>query len=285
MRNNLNLGSKYKQIRQSKDINIYDASKGIISKSQLSRWENDQVSIKIDVLLKLLRRVNVQLDEFLGKEKLSPFAISLDEITSLYAQDDIEGLKELANYFYHNYLQEPTDKQNLYTAAMAANFYMDLTGINLLDAKACTLIWLRLVKVEHWYREDIVFFGNTQLLLTAEQIYELARSLLSDSFENDEAPERLVLLGISNAAFILLKKKHPDLADRILKIIKRQKINDSYTNEKIHLLFMQRCCEYTVSRDATKVNQLLDNVEKLYLSQLTKDLTFAFKQIQAVYSD
>lgn len=285
MRDNLNLGSKYKQIRQSKGINIYDASKDIISKTQLSRWENDQVSIKIDVLLKLLRRVNVQLDEFLGEEKISPFSISLEEVTNLYAQNDTKGLKELTNYFYHNYLQEPTNKQNLYTAAMVANFYMDLTGINLLNAKDCALVWLRLVKVEHWYREDIIFFGNTQLLLTPEQIYELTRSLISDNFEHGEKLNRLVSLGISNAIFILLKKKRPDLAGRLLKIVGRQKIDDSYTNEKIHLLFMKYCYEYTVDRDASKIEQLLHNLESLSLPQLVNDLTFAFRQIQAIYSD
>ena len=69
--------------------------------------------------------------------------------------------------------------------------------------------------INYWFEKEIVLFGNIQLLLDSATVYSLARELASKMSGKD-----LVAMNVSitllNAVFVLIKRKVPDKARKVL---------------------------------------------------------------------
>lgn len=234
-----NLGYKYRLIRKSKQISLKSAAHDITSVSHLSDWENGKTLMDIELVLQLLERINIEPYDFFDQNGVSKLHFYTEDVIQMYAENDIQGLKEMFNIIKTNYELNPQDKKLFFKISIVANFYMDLTERNLLSNKDIAILQLRFSDLDTWYIEDIVLFGNIQLLLPSSSIYRTTRSLISCSIENDDINNKMVLNTIINAIFVLLKKQEPILASNILTILKHQSIFEKHASEIIRIEFIE----------------------------------------------
>ena len=93
------------------------------------------------------------------------------------------------------------------------NYLLDSTGNDLMNKSDKLRLNSYFNKIqnedENWHYEDVYFFGNTQSVLTARKIYELAYSLSYYAKEHSTQNKEwttAVLNTLINALFVLIKK-------------------------------------------------------------------------------
>lgn len=279
-----NLGYKYRLIRKSKQISLKSAAHDITSVSHLSDWENGKTLMDIELVLQLLERINIEPYDFFDQNGVSKLLFYTEDVIQMYAENDIQGLKEMFNIIKTNYELNPQDKKLFFKMSIVANFYMDLTERNLLSNKDIAILQLRFSNLDSWYIEDIVLFGNIQLLLPSSSIYRTTRSLISCSIENDGINNKMVLNTIINAIFVLLKKQEPILASKILTILKHQSIFEKHASEIIRIEFMEKLIKFINSGNQEEIEMFLKTLEALKLNNTVRDFKFAFSQIKDIYT-
>lgn len=279
-----NLGYKYRLIRKSKQISLKSAAHDITSVSHLSDWENGKTLMDIELVLQLLERINIEPYDFFDQNGVSKLHFYTEDVIQMYAENDIQGLKEMFNIIKTNYELNPQDKKLFFKMSIVANFYTDLTERNLLSNKDIAILQLRFSNLDSWYIEDIVLFGNIQLLLPSSSIYRTTRSLISCSIENDDINNRMVLNTIINAIFVLLKKQEPILASKILTILKHQSIFEKHASEIIRIEFMEKLIKFINSGNQEEIEMFLKTLEALKLNNTVRDFKFAFSQIKDIYT-
>ncbi len=142
---------------------------------------------------------------------------------------------------------------------------------------------LRFSNLDSWYIEDIVLFGNIQLLLPSSSIYRTTRSLISCSIENDGINNKMVLNTIINAIFVLLKKQEPIFDHNHIKQNK-QSIFEKHASEIIRIEFMEKLIKFINSGNQEEIEMFLKTLEALKLNNTVRDFKFAFSQIKDIYT-
>ncbi|GAA3634489.1 Rgg/GadR/MutR family transcriptional regulator [Lactobacillus hamsteri] len=274
---------QFKKIRRSKGISIEKATNGITSKSHLSSWENGKTTMDLDIFIKLLNRINVQPSDFFKEYESYELRIYTDDVVKMYANNDVIELRELIKILKSNYQLNPQNKTIFFRLAIAANFYLDLSGYNLFSEKDTSLLWLHFSEIEKWYIEDIILFGNTQLLLNSVQVYQAARSLISHSVECNQINNTMVLNTVINVVFVLLKKKKVKLATKILEIISKQNITDDHAFELIRMQFMQMLIDYINNKNEKNMQIFFEALKILKFNNEVDNFNFAFSQIKDIY--
>ncbi|MES5128580.1 helix-turn-helix domain-containing protein [Lactobacillus crispatus] len=57
-------GQKFKALRLQQHISLEQAANRVISPSTLSRWENNKIDIRFNLVIKLLDNIHINLKEF-----------------------------------------------------------------------------------------------------------------------------------------------------------------------------------------------------------------------------
>lgn len=178
-----------------------------------------------------------------------------------------------------------------FRACVACNYLLDLTGKDLMNKSDKLRLNSFFNKVqnedEHWYYEDVYFFGNTQSVLNARKIYELAYSLnyyaKGHSTSNKEWTTA-VLNTLINALFVLVKKDI-DLARR-LDLILSENLNltsDIYSFEKIRFNFMHNLIEYIFTQNNAKILRQFEFLQFENLIDLESGFRTAYDQVNEIY--
>lgn len=279
------LGEKFRELRKAQKKSISEIAKDITSTSSLSRWECGEGEMSMTRVVMLLNKLHITPKEFMDIVDGESDKFYEIKVSMYYERNDIEGLKELAEATKDYHLKHIADKKYLFQNAIACNYYMDLTGQNLFSEDDVMRLKAYLLPIENWTEEDILLFGNTQLLLPADDIYAISRSIYSHLMDHEPA-KNFYLMSLNtllNGIFCLLKKKRPDLANNLLKNVNSLDIPDNFTNEKIRIKFMQALLNYINKKDVSSMKTLIQGMQALDLSEKVADFKFAFNQIRAVY--
>lgn len=288
------LGKDFRKLRKSQNISLIKASQGIVSKSVLSRWERGEGTMPIETVIALLKRIHVQPQEYLDEGKIPQLKQFLFLVSELYQKDDMANLKSIIIKLLDEYHKDPNNRINLYKAEMACNFYMDSLNINdvsklefFSDVEIYYLV-SRLLLIENWTQEDVVLFSDTQLLLSAADVYVVSRSLISfitDMSNKNKTLHDIALEALLNATLVLIKKKESQKAYIVFRQVRRQKFTEKQLNEKVRLKFFDLLFDYLKNNDPDKMTRFLNNLKDVGLGQISESLTIAFSQIQEIYAD
>lgn len=143
---------------------------------------------------------------------------------------------------------------------------MDLTGIDLSTAQYKADLKERVKNIQYWFKKEIVLFGNVQLLLDVDTLYSLARSLASETFEQ-ELISMDVSITLTNAIFALIKKKAPAKAKKLLNVISRLNFSSNDLLVKVRLRFMACLLQYIDSKNGYAVEQFINSLESEILKK------------------
>ncbi|MCH8625107.1 HTH family transcriptional regulator rgg [Lactiplantibacillus plantarum] len=192
------IGHTFRLLRVNKKITLAQASQGIVTIAFLSRFERGQSDISVSNLLLLLRRINVEIFEFVHiNEFNNGINVSFErEVSDCYITKDIRGLDRLVDQV-NNDLIEATSFKTLKIIMLTA-LIDDLTGKSL-SKKQQQMVVSHLSSVNSWTAFEFYLFGNVLFMLPIEQVIVLTKLMIKP--------------GLS---FILLKNDNITTAFRIL---------------------------------------------------------------------
>lgn len=286
MSKNTYMGQKFREIRRAKKINIYDACEKIISESSLQRWESGEGKMPIEKVMDLLNRIHVQPKEFIDEMPISSFQIYVSNVATAYENENAEQLKNMLEFEKSLHYLQPQDKDIFQRYVIACNFYMDLTGENLLSDEDLLRLKAYLTAIDHWHQENVLMFADTLLLLPAEDISKVARSLLSYLIDTD-IKRRFGIMSINallNAVFALIKNKEVELANKLLNQIQKINLSFDHTSESLRIKFMSILFNYLKTKDITEFNNFLVALNSTGLQDKMEDFRLGFLQVKEIYS-
>lgn len=142
------------------------------------------------------------------------------------------------------------------------------------------------IPIEEWNREDVFFFGNTQLLLPKADIYKISKSLFSD-LSYHEQPNRTYSMSVAtliNAIFVLVKKQDFDHAYSLFKSVKSLDFTDELTFEKLKINYLETLFYYLNTNDIEAMNRFLKSLEDIGLNEEAASFRLGFSQFKKISS-
>lgn len=282
-------GPKFRKIRKAQHISLMNAAQGITNKSTLAEWENGKDNLSWYKVINLLFNIHVQPIEFLENSVSSHLYSSIQDIAQAYEANDIKQLKELSQNYLEQYKNNPLNKNMLLKAAVACNFYEDLSGTSILPLLISEKLVIYFSDVvsnnNYWYYENIFYFSLLTQLFNAPHLYSFSLKLL-EYVKMEKIDSKiwcdLSLNALLNAIFSLIKKDFKK-AERLLEKLDTLEISDAYSGEIIRKKFMKSLIDYIKTNDSTNVLKLLKYLNFLELKDMTSDFKIAFMQIQEIY--
>lgn len=277
---NKSIGPEFRRMRQLQDLTIREVSDGIISPTNLSRWERGEQDLSVSLYYKLLDRIHVSAEEI--KPQSRELFDFITEIGILHMNNKVSELQEKSKKLLLKYSKDKNE-HNLLKAAIACNYYLDLTQIDLTDEIFKSMLTLQVCKIKNWYKSDLIFFANTQFLLKPTIIYDLADSLVSDVFEMDIVPNMQVDT-LLNAIFALIKKKAILCAKGILHKIKNLTFSPNNYSAEYKIIFFNILLHYIDTSNSDEVYEFLSSLPHTKSGdQLREDSKYSFLQIKDIY--
>lgn len=282
------LGKIFRELRKNKGISIIEASQGITSPSSVQRWENNQGQMSIEKVLQLLNRIEIQPDEFLAKANILDLNLMEKKISKAYQSNNVEQLKELATSLLAASNLHSSNNQIFIHAAIACNYYLDLSNHNLFNEDRKNVLRLRtiLLSVKKWDQKDVALFGNTILLLSIYDIQKISNSLLGWLIYQDN-PRMFFTMAVNtliNAVVALLKKKAPKMAYDLLVQIKHIHLSKRNINEIVKIQFLCAFFEYLETNDSYIMTNFFQSLSYFGMEEVVADYKLGLSQLEEVYS-
>lgn len=288
--NNQIFGLKFRQLRKQQHITLSKAAAGITSRQSLGNWEIGKGELAFEKVLLLLKKINVQPIDFLESSISSYLKQTTSQISAAYVNNQIDKLSYYAEKYLNLSHRNLTDRISFLRAAVACNYYMDLTNIDLTTSSDKLRIISHFNKIlngeEIWNFEDIYFFGNTQNLMNPRDVYSLAHSLnyyRQKHQVNNREWINAVYNTLINAEFVLIKTDIK-LATNLDSLLRQHwGLSDNYAFEKIRQNFMHELIKYISTQDKSGITQQLRSLEVAHLSDLKAGFETAYEQVNKIY--
>lgn len=288
--NNQIFGLKFRQLRKQQHITLAKAAAGITSRQSLGNWEIGKGELAFEKVLLLLKKINVQPIDFLESSISSYLKQTTSQISAVYVSNQVDKLLHYATKYLDISHRNLTDRVSFLRAAVACNYYMDLTNIDLTTSSDKLRIISHFNKImngeEIWNFEDIYFFGNTQNLMSPRDVYNLAYSLnyYRQKHKNDNREWiNAVYNTLINAEFVLIKTNIKLATDLDLLLRQKWDLPDNYAFEKIRQNFMHELLKYISTQDESAITQQLHLLELEHISDLKAGFETAYEQVKQIY--
>lgn len=197
------LGNTIRQIREDKMITMTDLTTGIMSISQLSKFERGETRISSEKFIQLLERLDVTMDEFLYLDEDNEFystEVLIDHLKKAYLEEDINKL------LHYRKLQLTKGKK--LNATMISVLAKNLSSNIQLDDQEIIALCDYLFTVKTWGRHEIILFGNTITALPFETIKIYIQELIRKDiqFYKIKSNKKLLVSTLINISIILLEQ-------------------------------------------------------------------------------
>lgn len=275
------LGQKFRELRKAQRKSIKEVAEGITSFSSLRRWENGEGEMPINKVMQLLDKLHIQTDELLNNSaNLNIYTIGVEEAVK---DNDVETLDKLAHKLLNLHYEAVGNSRVFFQAAIACNFYMDFTNKNLMQRDDLLRLKAYFSGIENWTQENVLLFANTQLLLSANNIYVSSRSLIADltyGKKKDDSFWHLAITALLNAVASLIKKKDFTDAKFILRQFKTINLSDKYLSEKLKIKYFSTFFDYLDTSSPDKMNMFLSGLDAVGLNNKRKEFELGFSQFK-----
>ncbi|TCD46387.1 Rgg/GadR/MutR family transcriptional regulator [Streptococcus sp. X16XC17] len=201
-----NIGKIFQLLRKSRNLSLDDLACDIISKSQISRFENYNVEISFIKLHYLVSKLHMSIDEFIShcnqfhsKKNIHYF----QHLHSLFASKNFEEIRRLYDVKM-NQLDILKTKAERITHALCLillkTFLYDsnpeLYGIN---NEEIQLLSYYLFSIEYWGQYEIYFLSQASYFVPYNTLLLLSKEIISTShyyrhdYDNRQAVGRLAI--------------------------------------------------------------------------------------------
>lgn len=256
-------------------------SSNITSKSSLDRWEQGQDNLSFNQVLLLLNKLNIRPDELIENGLSEETIQTIREIETAYINDDTAYLLKICNKQDEPILSE----QDFLKVALACNCYLELTGKNVFTKINQRRLTNYFYKIENWYYEDIMNFGNTAQLLDSSVIFRISSNIINYvkyAELSDKDNYRIIFNTLLNASYNLLKLD-TNLAEKLISRFNIDLIPQKYAFERIRYNFMLMLFKYLKDHDDSQIKYELNFLKMNKLDLLCDTLEYTFEQIKVEF--
>lgn len=275
-------GQEFRELRLQQNISLEQASKDIVSPSTLSRWENNKIDIRFELVVKLLKNIHINLKEFTNFCKIDYSNAFVTKVAKYYENSNDKVLFNLAKKQNEKYAHSHS-QYDLLLFAIACNCYYDLTQKNIFPSNYHKKLFYILSNTEYWTEIYINIFGNTVFLYDSQELYSISsriiNNLSSETFNDFQ--EYYYALSATTNSLVALILKNPKLAVKLLKKLKNIKIPRPISYLKIRINILSDFLNYRLNKENEELIFIkLMNLKQLGLNDISEDLLFLFNRIR-----
>lgn len=244
---NEQFGEVFRIIRTSQNLTLKEVSNGIISLSYLGKFETGKTNITLNTFIKLLHRLNINIDEFIFfcNSSLYNFDELAFQITEAYRTQNISQLLELKDNEFQLYTLTK-QKSHQINSIMIAGAIVDLNPSYFISKDDLKTLSDYLLQVPFWSSYNLFVFSCSHaiisLYLLATLVSEIAK-LDNNKMIGFSKPRELIFL-FHHSAFTFLRNDQLPQAIQAFTYAKKL-LKSGYFFEKNRSLFLSGLIEIT----------------------------------------
>lgn len=250
-------GKVFLHFRKSKNFTQIQASNGIITTSQLSKFENGETMPAFDKIYGMLKNINVTLFEFTDAHNRfieNPDVLLYGtDISNAFLNQDIKKLEKL--------LSEIKNKIGLFPHCKKYQIDQWHTEviISLIDSNrpVSDINKMRLKNyidnLNEWNLYDIQLLGHCISIFSEDSLEKVIRKMLTDIQATNKFHfvEQAVFQTVLNAIDISLSRKKFEAAKKFISHLKHWKIHEYFMYEKFTLKYVEARLSYETGKKSS----------------------------------
>lgn len=243
----MDYGKTLKKIRMDKGMTQGEVAEGIISHSFYAKIEKNESSLTVDRFFDILKKFNMNMDEFSYIHDGFKQNIKTDMFTKLqkyyYSEngtENIQKLREQSLKLYENNNDGFYQRFSIIAYCLIQrNLKKDINPVKVEPLKKY------LFDIERWYRYDISLFISTMDIFDLETILVLSDKVIKNigEYKDFSAYENEILLALINLVFVCYSNKKIDEGDFYLILLKKRQKNPKFLYERNVILFLEGISE------------------------------------------
>lgn len=255
-------GATFKKLRENKRLTIQEVSENLISSKSLTEFENNTTCISLSLLIKLLERINVTMNEFLilhssiTSTASSPTKIDSSqekfwkEFVKVYYSADPEIISSLLEY-EEDFFTADKHFRHKYNAILLNQLYL-LSQNHPFCVKESNEIKNYLLNVEIWCIYELTLFNNSLFFLPIEDIEALGKAAIQkcQPFLKLEDNKNFYYNIMLNIISLLLKNDLFVAAKNYIDTIESDLFNTSAYFDRLRLSFLKGIFHIKIGRTA-----------------------------------
>lgn len=265
------VGKVLKKIRVSHRYTQDYVSKEIISRSYLSLVESDKFSPSLNILLELLNRLNIELDEFvfllkdeelLEENECHPFQENTIQDYANYSEREYENLLRLLRKKYSK--ENPLKYKHLLISIEAHRRFKKNPNIE--EIKKLVLPLSNYFKnLNNWLIYDFRLFNNNMFCFSIEEIFEMMPMILGyiKKYENFFSEKSVILNFLCNICTLLTLREQYLEVDKYTQMGMKISEESKLLYQQLFLESISYYCKFKLESDTR------------YLDKLNKKLSLA----------
>lgn len=283
----MGFGATLKSIRKNRNMTQKELIEGIVQQGTYSRIEKDQLQISAELLVQLVERLNISLNEFLYIHHQYE-ATEREKILKDYREMELTLPNEIKDQLHNieHYLKRQPDNGvellfDSFRALLILTQEDDLEAVRAIAEH----IWERVQKLDHWYIEDMELLNSIIVLFPLDTAIHITTTAIKrlnayDDYERDITYLKLYFQ--LNLTLLFLENEEYEACiewlDRTYKKFKRkltyQSLGYIYTYKAICHLHLNRPYEEEIRKLETLMD-LFDDREVLFflLEEIAKQKT------------
>lgn len=271
-------GSIYKKIRKSKGLSQNEVCGTSISRTTLSKFENNKLSPSYDTMVYLLLQIDMSEEEF--QFVCNDFSYDLrDEIITLFFRQTSN--LETAQLFRllekgNKYLKTADDIfiRNLMKIIQSLTLLTNdqIEQIDCLPKIIISDVWSKLSKMDEWYYSELRLINSFMYYFPIETVLSFLPKLLEtvEKYENFTPMITIRLSILLNVGLLLIQNNHKEAAIPLLKeaidLGKEAKRYDYLSIAKVRYAICiddyKIACEGFLLLEMTEENDILEHLKK-----------------------
>lgn len=270
-------GKEFKKLRNEQHISLTKAAENVTAPSTLSRWENEQIEMRFDQVLELLNNIHISPLEFISITSFSSHTPFIEEIDKAVKANNSLELKQLYSKWIKIYATT-LNIDDLFNAAMAANFYSSLTNIDLLPSKYVKKLETIFSDITYWNHYYISRFGNCLDLLSSRAIYGLSILIVNNISETKNSGYEYFIDTFDTLlnALTSLIETDPAKATKLSKKMSSISLSKYSLYLDIQKQFLDAILLYKATNNKQRVLEILNAVEALHRADFYEELKNIF---------
>ena len=234
------VGESFRLLRKERGYTLKTMSEGIVSFSYLSKFEKGKSDITLSTFVRLLRKLNMSVDEFLffDNQVLTDYNKVFKKMSIAYSKKDKSGLvslyeKEMA--LYH----ETNNTYHRCNAIVISAIISDIdTNYTITKANQNFLIDY-LIGCSYWTHYEVSLFGNAMTIFPDKSLMILLKEIENRAHKQKVTRRNMrdIIALLENACVILLRRNKLEEAKLVSNYLDSI-IEPHYFFEKTRKLFI-----------------------------------------------
>lgn len=274
-----NAGNTIKQIRIGKNLTQKELSDGIITRTYLSKIENELVNPSFDVIEKILFRLNMTLDEFIfvcNEKKISSKHKILNSFFSISSNHELEKIQYcIKTCTKHNLSEYDPIFEDI---ILICTGLLSLSQKNSIDEIPNEIlhVWNKYEKIDTWYLIEIKIINCLLFLFPMFTSFSLAQRLNNELLKYNDFDKLNILQAkiFLNLSTLYLEK---DLKKEASIVLEKALIYSKREN-RIDLICYSSARIYMLEKDIDSYSRIKDVLFLFNLQHLANELTLEEKR-------